>query len=454
MATRAPWHRREDIEACPFDSSGLDERLLVRLPRGRHLQLSRPVYELLLLLDGERSSEDVSAALSEKLGRGFTPEQINHLVEKFLLPHGLLAVEDENSAATSQKNEPFWLKLPLIQPRVLRPITGLTQYLFTRPALGVTGLLSGLALARFLLLDAAGDLAAARGVLSGYDYALIYLLIIASMLWHELGHASACRRYGCAPGAIGVAMYLTFPVFYSRVTEVWSLPRRQRAVVDAGGMYFQLILIDLLALSTLVVPDPPWRVIGTVVIVTVLSMIVVGLNPFLKYDGYWLLADLTGIANLRHRENEFRKHLLQSAWAGLRRRPGPAMPPELANVPTSRRVLLALYTVISTAFFLYFGYLLLLAAGILVLSLPQQVYPLLLAAWSDLTSGLWDHALNDLLRIVMPVIMAIPILFFVIRLPLQIPGVSHFLRKIRGILVGRWWPRKASPQSASQGESA
>ncbi|MEO0248621.1 MAG: hypothetical protein ABIN58_03555, partial [candidate division WOR-3 bacterium] len=272
MVTRIPWSRRENIEVYPFDSSCLEERLLIRLPEGNHLQLSRPVYELLFLLDGERSLEDVSTTLSERLEQDFTPEEVTCLVEKFLLPHRLLVLEGVNSVAESEgnkrsrKSEPFWLKLPLISPRILQPITWLTQHLFTKPALIITGLLSLLAFIRLLLVNQSGDLTATVRTLSGYDYVLIYALVIASTLWHELGHASACRRYGRTSGAIGVAMYLTFPVFYSKVTEVWSLTRRQRAVVDVGGMYFQLIFADLLALSTLVVGAPRWHMVSMMVI--------------------------------------------------------------------------------------------------------------------------------------------------------------------------------------------
>ena len=37
--------------------------------------------------------------------------------------------------------------------------------------------------------------------------------------------------------------YITFPVFYTDVTDVWCLTRRQRVIVNLGGVYFQLIFL-------------------------------------------------------------------------------------------------------------------------------------------------------------------------------------------------------------------
>ena len=63
-------------------------------------------------------------------------------------------------------------------------------------------------------------------------------LMVTSAAFHELGHAAACRYGGAEPGAIGVGVYLVFPVFYTDVTDSYRLGRAGRVRTDLGGLYF------------------------------------------------------------------------------------------------------------------------------------------------------------------------------------------------------------------------
>lgn len=58
-------------------------------------------------------------------------------------------------------------------------------------------------------------------------YSILGLLVfmLGSSLFHELGHASACKYYGIKHGGIGFGLYLNIPVLYTDVTEVWQLKR-------------------------------------------------------------------------------------------------------------------------------------------------------------------------------------------------------------------------------------
>jgi putative peptide zinc metalloprotease protein len=89
-------------------------------------------------------------------------------------------------------------------------------------------------------------LAAVRNPHYGLSEMVIgYGLFLVSLLLHEFGHAAACKRFGERPGAIGFTLYLTFPALYSDVSSTWRLPRWQRVAVDAGGTYFQLVVVAL-----------------------------------------------------------------------------------------------------------------------------------------------------------------------------------------------------------------
>ncbi|MGH8264883.1 MAG: hypothetical protein ACRETU_05045, partial [Steroidobacterales bacterium] len=120
------------------------------------------------------------------------------------------------------------------------------------------------------------------------------LLVLAGVFLHEIGHLAACRHFGAPHGGLGCGLYWCLPVFYAEVHGAWLLARRQRAVVDVAGIYFQCIFLAVVAAGWLL-----WRS-GTLWLTLWLShfLILNTLNPVLKYDGYWLLSDLSGRHNL------------------------------------------------------------------------------------------------------------------------------------------------------------
>ncbi len=71
-------------------------------------------------------------------------------------------------------------------------------------------------------------------------------------------------------------------------------------MVDAGGVYFQFVTVTALYLLYVVFPSP---VLVASIFATYLA-IIAAVNPFLKFDGYWILSDLLGIPSLARRSRE------------------------------------------------------------------------------------------------------------------------------------------------------
>jgi putative peptide zinc metalloprotease protein len=136
-------------------------------------------------------------------------------------------------------------------------------------------------------------------------YLVGYLLVLLSVLFHEFGHLSACQYFGCPHGEIRLGLYLVFPVFYANVTPAWRLKRKARVVVDLGGMYFQLILTIPAFLLFYLTQEQVWLLL----FLELDAMILFCLNPFLRFDGYWLCSDLLGVPNLRSRSRSMMKIL-------------------------------------------------------------------------------------------------------------------------------------------------
>lgn len=124
---------------------------------------------------------------------------------------------------------------------------------------------------------------------------ICYVLIFSVGLLHEIGHSSALMFCGEKPSRIGVAFYLASPVLFSDVTNAWKLNRKQRCVVDYGGIYFQSFFSGLIYIVNLI-----WLKSNILSIVAFFeALLIVGnFNPFFKYDGYWMLSDLMGTTNM------------------------------------------------------------------------------------------------------------------------------------------------------------
>jgi len=129
---------------------------------------------------------------------------------------------------------------------------------------------------------------------SGEDLLFAFLLYTVSLVFHEFGHAAACAYFGMRPKAVGFAFYLCYPVFYCDVSPSWELPAIRRIVVDGGGIYLQLLSITLLNFVYWCHPFPAIPVLSKLSWFTVL----LSLNPLMRYDGYWILADALDLPNL------------------------------------------------------------------------------------------------------------------------------------------------------------
>jgi putative peptide zinc metalloprotease protein len=120
---------------------------------------------------------------------------------------------------------------------------------------------------------------------------------------HELGHAYTATRYGCRVPTMGVSFLVMFPVLYTDTTGAWRLrSRRQRLAIDCAGVTAELMVATLATIAWAFVPEGTVRSILFVLATSSWVMsLAVNLNPFMRFDGYYVLADLLGVANLQPR---------------------------------------------------------------------------------------------------------------------------------------------------------
>jgi putative peptide zinc metalloprotease protein len=126
---------------------------------------------------------------------------------------------------------------------------------------------------------------------------LVVLVTVLSAGFHEFGHAAGARRGGATPGVMGAGVYLVWPAFYTDVTDSYRLGRGGRVRTDLGGLYFNAIVAVGIA--------GIWWATGydalLLVVATQILQMVRQLTPLVRFDGYHVLADVTGVPDLFHR---------------------------------------------------------------------------------------------------------------------------------------------------------
>ncbi len=147
-----------------------------------------------------------------------------------------------------------------------------------------------------------------------FQNGFLYFFTLEGLLWyggaillakvvHELGHAFTARHHGCRVPSMGVAFMVLWPVLYTDTSAAWKLTdRRARLAIDAAGILAELGLAALATLLWHFLPDGPLRsAMVLLATVTWVSTLMVNLNPFMRFDGYYLLSDLLDMANLQQR---------------------------------------------------------------------------------------------------------------------------------------------------------
>lgn len=178
------------------------------------------------------------------------------------------------------------------------------------------------------------------------------LALIAVKIIHEFSHAYAAAKTGIGVRSMGVTFMMLFPVPYCDVTHAWRLNRRQRFTVDFAGVRAELV-VGLLALCFWCLAEPGAArdsvlFLGTA---SVFSTILTNLNPGVRFDGYYLMSDLTGIDNLGNRSLAILRHGVHRALLGV------AEEKPDAGVTGRKRLLLAAYAAYAALYRigLYFG---------------------------------------------------------------------------------------------------
>jgi putative peptide zinc metalloprotease protein len=349
----------QQLVFIPFETSNKAKKYIVS-SNGKHFEISASVVELIDVLKKTKSIRDTALQLSSLKNTTYSEEDIKTLISKYIEP--LMVSENIKPPKT------FLIEFELISAKTISILSKIFKLLFIPKIAIVISIFAVISEAFFFSYQGYSAQSSIIGI-SIYEIMGIILLYILSSLFHELGHASACAYFNTKHGGVGFGLYLNFPVFYTDVSNIWTLSRKQRIIVNLAGIYFQLIYIIPLIILSLLIQS---QLISHFIFVINLNFLII-LNPFFRFDGYWVTCDLLGVPNLRKRTTEYFLYLFKK----LRCMKNLNTPFLLTMKPTEK-VFMLIYTVIVNLFFgYYFCYMLPRFLYSFCLTFPSLAYQII-----------------------------------------------------------------------------
>jgi len=180
---------------------------------------------------------------------------------------------------------------------------------------------------------------------TGQDLLEFWLLFCFIGFFHESAHALTAKHYGANVHYMGFTLIYLTPAFVVEITELWArVGRLQRLTAIIAGIWVEMIFC---AVATIIWSGTPGGTFAheasyKIMMITGLIVLIVNLNPLIKLDGYYALAEIVGISELKENSTAFtmgwvKKHIFR-------------LPVEYDYVPPQRRLLYIPYSILSGSY--------------------------------------------------------------------------------------------------------
>lgn len=332
---------------------------------GLMYRLTYPQWNLARLFDGNRTYQQIAELYSKETGQLYDEQTVSEFAaelessgfwyrtsqEKNVLL--LLQSKEErrkNVKAKHRFSDLSMIVFPAFNPDpILNWLYPRTKFIYTRwfTVLSVIAITftAGLTISHWSEIG--------RDTLEFYnftdkswaDIAILYALGMFVVAAHEFAHAHACKHAGGRVTSMGFALIYLTPAFYTDTTEGAVMgTSTQRFVIAMGGIWIELLLCSIFTpIWWLTAPDTlVHNGAYFVMMLTGLVSLVVNWNPLIKLDGYYMLCEVIGIAELKEDSTAY-----LSAWV---KRHIWRLPVEVPYVPKRRRPFYAIYALLSGAY--------------------------------------------------------------------------------------------------------
>jgi len=212
-------------------------------------------------------------------------------------------------------------------------------------------------------------------VLAATNLIALALLFPIIKALHELGHGFATKVWGGSVHEMGLMFLILMPIPYVDASAASAFPsKRQRAVVGAAGILVEAFIAALaMYVWVLIEPGVVRSLLFNVMLIAGISTVIVNGNPLLRFDGYFILADLIEMPNLAQRGQRYLRYLSDRYLFSAKS----IDPPQ--ETPSEKRWLF-FYTITSWIYRV-----LIMISIILFIAGEFFIFGVLLAVWSAIT---------------------------------------------------------------------
>jgi len=374
----------------------------------QYFRLNEAAYRFVATLDGRRNVADVWNLCNEQLGdaaptQGEAIQLLGQLYASNLLmgevPPDAEGLFRRYKKRVTREVQGYLTNLLFIRIPLLDPDRFLERFL---PIFGSVfswwgGMLwLGLVATGLYFLAGRTDelVDQASNILSPERLPLLYLSFVFVKVFHEFGHAFACKKFGKTSGGGGEVhvmgvMFLVFtPLPYVDASSAWALRNKwSRAIVGMAGM---IVEIGVAAIAAVI-----WSHTGegtlhaicyNVMFIASVSSILFNGNPLLRYDGYYILSDLLEIPNLAQRGKEYVFYLVKKYVYGVRN-------PRDPSHTRGEKFWLAFFTLASTTYRCFISVAILMFVADFLPFVGALLAAGAIVAWLLVPLGKWVHYL-------------------------------------------------------------
>lgn len=332
---------------------------VVKEPIGlKYYRFQEEEFSILQMLDGTISFQEIK----DRFEREFAPQKITlgdlqHFIG-MLHRSGLLITGAEGQGRQLKKRRDetkrkeflgkisnvLAIRFKGIDPeKLLNRLAPYTNWYFTKWAVMVFGMIG---LGALLLIGT--NFATFRSRLPAFheffgpqNWLWLGITLGLTKVLHEFGHGLSCKRFGGECHEMGVMFLVLTPCLYCNVSDSWLLPSKwHRAAIGAAGMYVELTMASI-ATFLWWFSDPAStinQISLSVMFICSVSTVLFNGNPLLRFDGYYILSDISEIPNLRQKSSKILQRFMAQYCLGLEQQEDPFL-------PQGNQIFFAMYTV-------------------------------------------------------------------------------------------------------------
>ncbi len=135
-----------------------------------------------------------------------------------------------------------------------------------------------------------------------YDLFLFWVLLLVVSFFHECGHGLTCKHYGGDVESMGFLLLYFMPAFFTETSDqlLFDTTAKKEWVIFAG-MWIELVLCGIATVAwALMPPGSFWgNIFYKTLLITGVSGVFFNLNPLMKFDGYYAIAQYLQMDNMR-----------------------------------------------------------------------------------------------------------------------------------------------------------